>query len=258
MRGFGLLPLFEEFFGDPLTARFALFYIPGMIVLIAIASVLKKPSPPATEVRTKPLSQASIVNRVVRFGANLADRIAAADITPNQVSWLGLLLVTANSVLYLYHKNSFWFGAGLTLSYLFDALDGLVARRQGTVSKFGGYLDAIIDRYQEIAAYLALAVVTGRWAAVFMVITGSMLTSYSKARAAIEMPVDNKGWPDLLTRHRRLWLLCFALFGDAFVPWLLNFVLWSLAAMAYFTAIQRYFRARAMLVKLDRAARREP
>jgi phosphatidylglycerophosphatase A len=79
-----------------------------------------------------------------------------------------------------------------------------------------------------------------------------MLTSYNKARAAIEMPVDNKGWPDLLIQHRRLWMLCFGLIGDACVPWLLYFVLVSLAVMSHFTAIQRFLRARRMLVQLDR------
>lgn len=251
MWGMGLVSLFEAVFIDPLTSRFALFYIPGLILLIGIAVAFKRPPRPAAP-RTERSADRSLSSRVVRFGNALADRIAASNITPNQVSWLGLILVVCNCALYLYHQNSFWLGMGLALSYLFDAMDGLVARKQGTVSKFGGYLDAIIDRYQEIATCLVLSIVTGWWLLVFFIITGSMLTSYSKARVAIEMPVDNKGWPDLLIRHRRLWLLSFALLGDASVPWLLYFVLSSLAAMSYFTAIQRYFRARSMLSLLDR------
>jgi phosphatidylglycerophosphate synthase len=249
-----LLSLFEAVFIDPLTSRFAFFYIPGLILLIGIAVAFRRPPRPAA-LKPQPRAGRSLSSRVVRFGNALADRIAASDITPNQVSWLGLALVACNSVLYLYHRNSFWLGMGLALSYLFDALDGLVARRQGSVSKFGGYLDAVIDRYQEIATCLVLSVVTGWWLVIFFIITGSMLTSYSKARVAIEMPVDNKGWPDLLVRHRRLWLLSFALLGDACVPWLLYFVLISLAAMSYFTAVQRYFRARSMLSRLDREAK---
>lgn len=249
-----MLSLFEAVFIDPLTSRFALFYVPGLLLLIGISAAFKQAPRPSAP-RSGPAAERSLSSRVVRFGNALADRIAASNITPNQVSWLGLALVVSNSALYLYHQNSFWLGMGLALSYLFDALDGLVARRQGSVSKFGGYLDAIIDRYQEIATCLVLSIVTGWWLMIFFVITGSMMTSYSKARVAIEMPVDNKGWPDLLVRHRRLWLLSFALLGDACVPWLLFFVLSSLAAMSYFTAIQRYFRARSMLSQLDREAR---
>jgi hypothetical protein len=85
-----------------------------------------------------------------------------------------------------------------------------------------------------------------------------MLTSYNKARTAIEMSVDNKGWPDLLVRHRRLWLVSFALVGDICIPWLLHFVLVWLAVMSHFTAVQRYFRARAMLRPLDRATSIRP
>lgn len=249
-----MLSLFEAVFVDPLTSRFALFYIPGMILLIVIAATFKQ-APSQKPKKVEPAAERSLSSRVVRLGNALADRIAASNITPNQVSWLGLVLVVSNSAFYLYHQNSFWLGMGLALSYLFDALDGLVARRQGSVSKFGGYLDAVIDRYQEIATCLVISIVTGWWLVLFFVVTGSMLTSYSKARVAIEMPVDNKGWPDLLVRHRRLWLLSFALLGDACVPWLLYVVLSSLAAMSYFTAFQRYFRARGMLSRLDREAK---
>ena len=53
---------------------------------------------------------------------------------------------------------------------------------------------------------------------VLLVITGSLVTSYNKARAAIEIPVDNKARPDLLERPARLFLLCGSLIMDAAVP----------------------------------------
>jgi len=90
---------------------------------------------------------------------------------------------------------------------------------------------------------------------VFFVVTGSLLTSYNKARTAIEILVDNKGWPDLLERPQRIWILCTALILDSVIPVpaafggrLLIVALVALAVLTHFTAAQRFFRARRKLL----------
>src|SRR5260370_24994413 len=120
-----------------------------------------------------------------RIGNTLFEMLSTCGVTPNQVTCVGFGLVLLNCGLYLVHRDNYFFGVGLALSYTFDALDGAIARRQGTVSKFGGYLDAVIDRYQEIAAYFVLAIVTGWWLVIFLLPTGCLLIGYNKARAAI-------------------------------------------------------------------------
>jgi phosphatidylglycerophosphate synthase len=189
------------------------------------------------------------------FGRWFLNWLASSDVTPNQITSIGLVLVLANCGLYLVNHNTFWLGVGLALSFTFDSLDGVIARRQGTQSKFGGYLDAVVDRYQEFAAYLVIAWVNDLWPVVFFVVTGSLLTSYNKARTAIEIPVDNKGWPDLLERPQRMWILCTALILDSVIPIpavlggrLVTVALVALAVLAHFTAAQRFFRARRKLL----------
>jgi phosphatidylglycerophosphate synthase len=189
------------------------------------------------------------------FGRWFFNWLANSDVTPNQITCIGLILVSANSALYLYNRDTFWLGVGLSLSFTFDSLDGAIARRQGTTSKFGAYLDAVVDRYQEIVAYLVIAWVNDYWPVVFFVITGSLLVSYNKARTALEVPVDNKSWPDLLERPRRMWILGAALILDSVVPIpaalggrLLYVVLVVLAVLTHFTALQRFLRARHMLL----------
>jgi phosphatidylglycerophosphate synthase len=189
------------------------------------------------------------------FGRWFLKWLATSDVTPNQITCLGVLLVLANCGFYLFNHETFWLGVGLSLSFTFDSLDGVIARRQGTQSKFGGYLDAVSDRYQETAAYLVIAWVNDYWPIVFFAITGSLLTSYNKARTALEIPIDNKGWPDLLDRPRRMCLLGAALIMDGTVPIpavlggrLLYLVLIVIAALTHFTALQRFFRARRMLL----------
>ncbi len=192
------------------------------------------------------------------FWRSLAKPLANAGFTPNQITLLGLVLIVLNCALFLWHESTFWFGLGLTASFIFDALDGAVARLRDMSSKFGGYLDGVVDRYQEIVVYAVIAWVTGWWALVFLALTGSLMVSYNKARTAIEIPIENHNWPDLLERFERVAILSLALLMDSFVSLpdvlggrVLFLALLILGVLAHATAIQRFFRARAMLVPKD-------
>lgn len=191
-----------------------------------------------------------------RFWEALARPLARSGLTPNQVTWLGLVLVLANCALYLWHENSLCLGLGLALSFAFDSLDGAVARLQGTSSRFGGYLDAVIDRYQEIVVYLTIGWVNGWWPACFLAATGSLLVSYNKARTAIEMPIDNAKWPDLMERLERVIVLCTALVLDSLLTLpaalggrVLFAALVGMGVLTHVTAVQRFLRARRMLLR---------
>ncbi len=105
----------------------------------------------------------------------LATPLVTLGLSPNQVTVMGLLLVLANCGAYAWWRDPFWFGLGLAFSFAFDGLDGALARRTGKSSKFGGYLDAVIDRYQEIAVFFAIAWVTGWWPLCFLALAGSLL-----------------------------------------------------------------------------------
>lgn len=149
------------------------------------------------------------------------------------------------------------FGITLAVSFAFDALDGAVARRRDMRSKAGGYLDAMIDRYQELAVLAAIAHVHDAWAAALLGFAGSVITSYAKARTALEAPIGNDGWPDLFERLERILFLCAllilggplgALTGWPVIPW----GLWVFAALANLTALQRARRAFRYLAALDR------
>lgn len=253
--------MFEAFqeliMADAATTRFILAYMACLLALYAASAVYALAVPPRTAPESARKSDGgSRIQRAAKAVAvGFAHWVASLNITPNQITFIGLALVVFNCALYAWHRDPFLFGTSLIVAYLFDTLDGVVARTQGTSSKFGGYLDAVVDRYQEVATYLVIGWVTQMWLPVFLVITGSMLTSYNKARAAIEIPVDNKGWPDLLGKPARLFFLCVALIGDANLPWLLPFTLWSLAAMTHFTALQRTFRS-YLLIEADNGATR--
>jgi archaetidylinositol phosphate synthase len=190
-----------------------------------------------------------------RFWNVAALPLVRMGLTPNQVTWIGLGLVLGNCALYVAFANSLAFGLGLALSFAFDALDGAVARLRRDRTRYGGYLDAVIDRYQEVAVFMAIGWVNGWWPSVFLAATGALLTSYLKARTAIEMPIDNDAWPDLMERLERIIVICAALVLDSVVtlPALLGgrvllAAMVCLAVATHATAIQRFCRARHLLL----------
>ncbi len=68
----------------------------------------------------------------------------------------------------------------------FDIIDGRVARRTGTASDRGAFLDSVFDRYADALAYVGLALYFRSsvvlWA-VLLALVGASMVSYARARA---------------------------------------------------------------------------
>ena len=177
--------------------------------------------------------------------------------TPNQVTFAGLVLIILVSAAYLWHGNPWVYGLTLAVAFAFDALDGAVARRRDMRSKAGGYFDAMVDRYQELAVLGALAWMHDLWALALLAFSGSVITSYAKARTAIEIPICNEDWPDFFERLERVIFLCVMLvIAGVFRSHADMIVLVGLAVfalMSHATALQRARRATAMLRNEDQA-----
>jgi CDP-diacylglycerol--glycerol-3-phosphate 3-phosphatidyltransferase len=148
----------------------------------------------------------------VRF-KSLLDRVGefllSLGLTPNAVTILGLLgqLVAAVFI----GAGQFLIG-GLILLFIapLDALDGAMARLAGIDSVFGAFLDSVLDRYAELLLFGGFIVYftsqADLWMTVivFLAAAGSIMVSYTRARAAalgIEVKVG------LLTRVERYLVL---------------------------------------------------
>jgi phosphatidylglycerophosphate synthase len=189
-----------------------------------------------------------------RFWNRLAVPLVRAGIGPNTVTVVGLGLIALNSALYLVHEDTLLFGLLLSVLALSDFLDGAVARVSGTVSRRGAYLDAMVDRYQEIVILFAIAAVRDHWVLASAVITGSLVTSYAKARAGMEMPLGNVHWPDLFERLERFLILCAGLVVDGLLAGRVvlgqSICFWTLALLAlatHATGVQRTLRGLKLL-----------
>lgn len=166
----------------------------------------------------------------------LVQALARWGVSPNTVSIVGFLgLSLAGLSVALGHPRL----GGLLLGICgpLDAVDGLLARHTGRASTFGAFLDSTLDRYAEIVLFLGiLGYLLQRenvWAVAlsFVALTGSLMVSYTRARAeglGLSCKVG------LFTRFERLLLLTLGLLTGFLLP-----VLVILAALTHFTALQR-------------------
>src|SRR6202007_3482915 len=76
----------------------------------------------------------------------LAALVAATGIPPNLITWSALIFNFWAGILFA--AGRFAAAGGMMIfAGLCDLLDGPVARRQGRVSMFGGFLDSLLDPY---------------------------------------------------------------------------------------------------------------
>ena len=118
-----------------------------------------------------------------------------------------------------------------------DAVDGAMARKIGVPTRFGGFLDSVIDRYDELLLLGGVLVYFTRggntWGIylTYAAAAGSVLVSYMRARAEA---LGFDGIVGLLTRVERYIILILGL--------LLNWIIYSVGIIAVLgnaTALQR-------------------
>jgi len=115
----------------------------------------------------------------------IGDILEAAEIHPHVVTGTGLILSIISGIMF-WKGHIFGGGIVLIISGVCDVLDGRLARKTNTHSRFGALLDSTVDRYSEIAVYMGLAAFFRSAfidALIILTIAGSLLTSYVRARA---------------------------------------------------------------------------
>ena len=162
-------------------------------------------------------------------------------IHPNLMTLLGLLGTVFGSALV---ANGWltWGGLVILVTVPIDALDGTMARLRGEASDWGAFVDSVSDRYSELAIYFGLLVYylyrqdQLACALVFIAAAGTVLVSYTKARAEGLKLNANVG---LLTRAER-----YLVIAPALVFHIPLIAIWIIAILANFTAIQRIMHVR--------------
>src|ERR1700686_671944 len=175
----------------------------------------------------------------VTFGW-MIDRIvpwlALSRIHPNVLTFLGLVINTWAA--FLFAAGSFRWAALVVIGAgLFDMVDGRVARETNRVTRFGGFFDSVLDRYSDLALLMGLLVYYA-WINRFfyivltaIVMTGSVMVSYTRARAENTIPKCKVGF---LERPERVVLLIIGALTVPMAP-----ALWVMAVLSNLAVIHR-------------------
>lgn len=164
-------------------------------------------------------------------------------IRPNHLTFLGFLMSIV--VAYVFAMGRFRLaGVLLIIAGLFDMVDGMVARQVKEETPFGAFFDSIMDRYSDLIMYLGLIIHYGQEdrmnyvVLVGIVMMGSVLTSYARARAESIIPKCKVGF---LERPERIVLLIIGSF------YYMDPVLWVIAVLSNWTVVHRILYTRAEL-----------
>lgn len=174
-------------------------------------------------------------------------------LTPNMISMTGLVLNIVAAVL-VTQRLFFLAGIAFIVGSVMDTLDGRYSRMSGKGTPFGAFLDSTLDRVEEgivlttVAAYFSSRGMDFAVAACVLAVLGSLMVSYTRARAealGVECTVG------LATRAVRVVILSvglvFAKGATIFHVDLLAPAVYVLAVLTVFTVFQRVFHVRKAL-----------
>ena len=133
-------------------------------------------------------------------------------------------------------------GILVLVSGAFDLFDGALARAKSQETKFGAILDSALDRLSEAAVLFGLLVLyvgseaTWEVLLIYIAIVGSILVSYTRARAE---GLGLKCKVGIFTRAPRVIVLALGLIIGQWIDKAVFVVLCILAVFAWLTVLQR-------------------
>ncbi|HKP91232.1 MAG TPA: CDP-alcohol phosphatidyltransferase family protein [Thermoleophilaceae bacterium] len=181
------------------------------------------------------------------------NRLIESRLTPNAISLTGFVLNVVAAVL-VTQRLFFLAGVAFIVGSVMDTLDGRYSRMSGKGTPFGAFLDSTLDRVEEgivlaaVAAYFSARGDDVAVAAVVITVLGSLMVSYTRARAealGVECKVG------LATRPVRVVILSAGLLfarGASLGDFeLLAPAIYAMAVLTTFTVLQRVFHVRKAL-----------
>jgi CDP-diacylglycerol--glycerol-3-phosphate 3-phosphatidyltransferase len=181
------------------------------------------------------------------------NRLIESRLTPNAISLTGFVLNAVAAVL-VTQRLFFLSGVAFVVGSVMDTLDGRYSRMSGKGTAFGAFLDSTLDRVEEgivlaaVAAYFSARGDDVAVAAVVVTVLGSLMVSYTRARAealGVECKVG------LATRPVRVVILSAGLLfarGASLGDFeLLAPAIYAMAVLTTFTVLQRVLHVRKAL-----------
>ena len=179
---------------------------------------------------------------------SIVNLLAALRVKPNILTLIGLFINIFAAVLF---ANGMFTWAGLVVLFagIFDMVDGEVARRTGHVTRFGAFFDSVIDRYSDMILFLGLVVWYAKLDRIFYAtlvlisLIGSIMTSYTRARAESLIPACKVGF---LERPERIVLMIIGALTNR-----MGAAMWVMAILSNWTVSQRIWHTWQETKKLE-------
>jgi len=165
-------------------------------------------------------------------------------ITPNQYSLISILF-TFLCLYFLIRQNLILTSCFFLIAGFLDFVDGAVARYKGLATQIGAYVDTICDRYVEAILLFGMLflplpkVLLPAYAWIFLIFSGSIFTTYTKAAAEEKDLVNEELKGGFLSRGERILLFLLALILGIFNFVWMTYCLILIAILTHFTALQR-------------------
>jgi archaetidylinositol phosphate synthase len=188
--------------------------------------------------------ESAFVNRILG--------IIKLNVNPNSVSLLSL--VPAAIAVLFFMQESYITGLILMqVSIFLDMLDGAIARKYNRPSKFGAYLDPMLDKFTEFFMYLGLFLAGFKLEA-FLAFSGIMLIGSAKSWTFMVIPIKNFDWPGIGDRADRYSLIFIAMIASYFYPLvfglnIISIALWIIILQVYIGTMQRMLFAKKIITK---------
>ena len=179
-----------------------------------------------------------------QIAESAARLIAATGAHPNHITIAAMLLNAGVAV--VIGLGYIQIGGALVLVVaLIDTLDGALARITQKTTTFGAFLDSVIDRYSDMLMLFGLLIWYAKIDQIFymgltgMVIVGSVMTSYTRARAESMIRKCKVGF---MERPERIVLVMIGAFTNR-----MGAVLWVILILSVVTVLDRiYFTWRTL------------
>ena len=162
-------------------------------------------------------------------------------IKPNHISIFGLILAFISSY-FISNSNFIISPLFLLLSGVCDLLDGSLARYTQSVTKFGGVLDSVLDRFGEAAIFIGIFIYFTNYDSiipnifVLMALSSSTVVTYLRSKAEILGISCDIG---IMTRTERVLILFLALILTNFFDFILLISIIVIFILSLFTIFQR-------------------
>ncbi len=184
-----------------------------------------------------------------RFSVKVGVMFSNLGLSPN--GWTLLTIIPTLLSFWMLMNEQFLYAAVWFITAAFiDMIDGAVARVTGRATRFGAYLDAVMNRYVEgiIIFGLLFASLPGffvpAYAWIFLFFFGGFMTSYAKSAAKEKELVEKELGCGLLEREERILILFVGMLLASYKPLYLTYVIALLAALSNTTALQKAWMAR--------------